>query len=146
MYIHPAIRIYREGVFEKLSKKLKIKFFWSEDMSKDNGHIYEEVTRILKSTNIDYIQAKELHSISIDNFSLDLLRLPFQGYKVFIFSNITGTPYLMLALFVRLMRKKIILFDELWRYPKEVNKYKLMPSDILYAKKKVLNMGLRNDK
>ena len=124
IYIHPAIRIYREGIFEKLSKKLNIKFFWSEDMSKDNGHIKEEVDRILEDTNIKYIQAKELHSIPIDNFSLDLLKLPFQGYKVFIFSNITGVPYLLLTPLLKLMGKKIILFDELWRYPKEVNKYK----------------------
>ncbi len=124
IYIHPAIRIYREGIFEKLSKKLNIKFFWSEDMSKDNGHIKEEVDRILEDTNIKYIQAKELHSIPIDNFSLDLLKLPFQGYKVFIFSNITGVPFLLLAPLLKLMGKKIIIFDELWRYPKEVNKYK----------------------
>lgn len=124
IYIHPAIRIYREGIFEKLSRKLNIKFFWSEDMSKNNDHISEEVNRILESTNIDYIQAKEIHSLPIDNFSLDLLKLPFKGYKVYIFSNITGVPYLLLAPFLRLMGKKIILFDELWKYPKEVNKYK----------------------
>jgi glycosyltransferase involved in cell wall biosynthesis len=124
IYIHPAIRIYRKGIFEKLSKELQIKFFWSEDMSKDNGHIKEEVDRILENTNIEYIQAKELHSISIDNFSIDLLKLPFQGYKVFIFSNIIGVPYLLLAPILKLMGKRIIIFDELWRYPKEVNKYK----------------------
>ncbi len=124
IYIHPAIRTYRVGIFEKLSIKLKTKFFWSEDMSKDNGHINEEVKRILENTKIEYIQAKELHSIPVDNFSLDLLKLPFQGYKVFIFSNITGVPYLLLTPLVKLMGKKIIIFDELWRYPKEVNKYK----------------------
>lgn len=124
IYIHPAIRTYREGIFEKLSKKLQIKFFWSEDMSKDNAHVKEEVDRILKNTNIEYTQAKELHSIPIDNFSIDLLKLPFKGYKIFIFSNITGVPYLLLAPLLKLMRKKIIVFDELWRYPKEIYKYK----------------------
>ncbi|MDY0314374.1 MAG: glycosyltransferase family 4 protein [Arcobacteraceae bacterium] len=124
IYIHPAIRIYRERIFEKLSKKLNIKFFWSEDMSKDNGHINEEVDRILENTNISYIQAKEIYSIPIDNFSVDLLKLPFQGYKVYIFSNITGVPYLLLAPILKIMGKRIIVFDELWRYPKEVNKYK----------------------
>lgn len=124
IYIHPTIRIYRKGIFEKLFKKLNIKFFWSEDMSKDNGHIREEVERILQNTNIDYIQANELHSIPLDNFSFDLLKLPFQCYKVFIFSNIIGVPYLLLAPLLKLMGKRIIVFDELWRYPKEVNKYK----------------------
>lgn len=124
LYIHPAIRTYRVGIFEKLSQKLNIDFFWSEDMSKDNGHIYEEVKRILKNTDIKYIQAKELHNFPIDNFSWGLFKLPFLGYKVYIFSNITGVPYLILAPILKLFGKKIILFDELWRYPKEVNKYK----------------------
>ncbi|MDN5102200.1 glycosyltransferase family 4 protein [Aliarcobacter butzleri] len=123
IYIHPAIRTYRVGIFERLSEKLNIRFFWS-GVSKPGTHISEEINRILKSTHIDYTQAKELHSIPIDNFSLDLLKLPFQGYKVFIFSNITGVPYLLLTPLLKLMGKKIILFDELWRYPKEINKYK----------------------
>lgn len=123
IYIHPAIRTYRVGIFERLSEKMNITFSWS-GVSKPGTHISEEINRILEDTNIEYIQAKELRSFPIDNFSVDLLKLPFQGYKVFIFSNITGVPYLLLAPFLRLMGKKIILFDELWRYPKEVNKYK----------------------
>jgi len=123
IYIHPAIRTYRVGIFERLSEKLNVRFFWS-GISKPGTHISEEINRILKNTNINYIQAKELDSIPMDNFSLDLLKLPFQGYKVFIFSNITGVPYLLLAPLLKLMGKKIIIFDELWRYPKEINKYK----------------------
>jgi glycosyltransferase involved in cell wall biosynthesis len=123
IYIHPAIRTYRAGIFELLANKLNIDFFWS-GVSKSNSHISEEIKRILKNTNINYTQAKEIHNLPIDNFSLDLLKLPFQGYKVYIFSNITSVPYLILAPFLRLMGKRIIVFDELWRYPKEVNKYK----------------------
>ena len=123
IYIHPAIRTYRVGIFERISEKLNVKFFWS-GVSKPGTHISEEINKILENTNIDYIQSKELHSFPIDNFSVDLLKLPFQGYKVFIFSNITGVPYLLLALLLKLIGKKIIIFDELWRYPKEVNKYK----------------------
>lgn len=123
IYIHPAIRTYRLGIFNRLSEKLNVNFFWS-GVSKPGTHISEEINRILKNTNINYIQAKELDSIPMDNFSLDLLKLPFQGYKVFIFSNITGVPYLLLAPLLKLMGKKIIIFDELWRYPKEINKYK----------------------
>lgn len=123
LYIHPAIRTYRVGIFELLSTKLNVKFFWS-GKSKEISHISEEINRILKNTNINYTQAKEIHNLPIDNFSLDLLKLPFQGYKVYIFSNITSVPYLILAPFLRLMGKRIIVFDELWRYPKEVNKYK----------------------
>lgn len=122
IYIHPAIRTYRVGIFERLSKKLDVEFFWS-GVSKSGTHISEEINRILDTTEIKYIQGNEFHNFPIDNFSLDLLKLPFQGYKVFIFSNITGVPYLLLAPLLKLMGKKIILFDELWRYPKEVNKY-----------------------
>jgi glycosyltransferase involved in cell wall biosynthesis len=123
IYIHPAIRTYRAGIFELLANKLNIDFFWS-GKSKEISHISEEINRILKNTNINYTQATEIHNLPIDNFSLDLLKLPFQGYKVYIFSNITGVPYLFLAPILKLMGNKIILFDELWRYPKEVNKYK----------------------
>lgn len=123
VYIHPAIRTYRVGIFERLSEKFNIKFFWT-GKAKEDSHISEEIFRILKNTDIDYIQGNELHSLPLDNFSLDLLKLPFQSYKVYIFSNITGVPYLILAPLLRLFGKKIILFDELWKYPKEVNKYK----------------------
>lgn len=127
IYLHPAIRNYRVSLFLKLFDALDINFLWTTlpkaglNCSK---HEEEEINRILKNANIEYIQAKELHSIPIDNFSLDLLKLPFKGHKVFIFSNIIGVPYLLLAPLIKLMGKKIILFDELWRYPKEVNKYK----------------------
>ncbi|MDD2698666.1 MAG: glycosyltransferase family 4 protein [Arcobacteraceae bacterium] len=123
IYIHPAIRTYRVTIFEKLSKNLNIDFFWS-GISKKKSHVSEEIERILQVTPIQYTQGKELHKLPIDNFSWGLLKLPFLDYKVYIFSNITSTPYLLLAPILKLMGKKIILFDELWRYPIEVNKYK----------------------
>ncbi|HIP13068.1 MAG TPA: glycosyltransferase [Arcobacter sp.] len=139
LYIHPAIRTYRVGIFECLSKKLNIKFFWSEDMSKSNNHIFEEVNRILKTTDIKYTQAKEIHSFPIDNFSWGLFKLPFQGYKIYIFSNITGVPYLLLAPILKIFGKKIILFDELWKYPIEVNKYKKIYPYIKFLSKYCLD-------
>jgi len=122
LYIHPAIRTYRVGIFEILSKTLNVDFFWS-GKSKPGTYVSEEIDRILDKTTIGYTQANELHNLPIDNFSWGLFKLPFQGYKVYIFSNITSVPYLLLAPFLRLLGKKIILFDELWRYPKEVKKY-----------------------
>ena len=74
IYIHPAIRTYRIGIFKRMSEKLNAIFFWS-GKAKENSHISEEINRILEDTNIEYIQAKELHSIPIDNFSFDLLKL-----------------------------------------------------------------------
>jgi glycosyltransferase involved in cell wall biosynthesis len=139
LYIHPAIRIYRVGIFEKLAQKLNVEFLWSEDMSKNNNHIFEEVNRILKNTNIKYTQAKEIHKFPVNDFSWTLFKLPFQGYKVYIFSNITGVPYLLLAPFLKLFGKKIILFDELWKYPIEVNKYKKIYPYIRFLSKYCLD-------
>ncbi len=123
IYIHPAIRTYRVAIFELLSRKLNVEFFWS-GKAISNSHISEEINRILQKTDIKYIQANELHNIPLDNFSWVLLKLPFMRYKVYIFSNITSVPYLLLAPILKLFGKKIILFDELWKYPIEVNKYK----------------------
>lgn len=127
IYLHPAIRNYRVTLFLKLFNVLNIGFLWTTFPKAGincSKHEEEEINKIMQKIDINYTQAKELHSIPIDNFSIDLLKLPFQGYKVFIFSNITGVPYLLLAPLLKLMGKKIIVFDELWRYPKEINKYK----------------------
>jgi len=126
IYIHPAIRTYRIGIFELLYRKLDISFFWSTKANPPfncSYHESEEINRILDNTDIQYTQAKEVHNFPMDNFSLDLLKLPFQSYKIYIFSNITSVPYLLFAPLLRLFGKKIVLFDELWRYPKEVKKY-----------------------
>lgn len=127
IYIHPAIRTYRLGLFEKLSNNLGIFFCWSTKVNPPfncSYHESEEIDRILKDTDIKYVEATEFHNIPINNFSFDLFKLPFLNYKVYIFSNITSVPYLVLAPILKLLGKKIILFDELWKYPIEVNKYK----------------------
>ncbi len=138
LYIHPATRTYRVSIFELLSKKLGVEFFWS-GKSKSGTHISEEINRILQDTDIKYTQAKELHNFPIDNFSWQLFKLPFQGYKIYIFSNITGVPYLLLAPLLKLFDKKIILFDELWKYPIEVNKYKKIYPYIKFLSKYCLD-------
>jgi glycosyltransferase involved in cell wall biosynthesis len=125
LYIHPAVRAYRVDIFELLSKKLNVDFFWSSGFKSGSHmtHRNEEIERVLENTDFRYVQAKELNSLPIDNFSWELFKLPFKGYKVYIFSNITSVPYLLLSPFLRLFGKKIILFDELWRYPIEIRKY-----------------------
>jgi len=138
LYIHPAIRTYRLKIFELLFEKLGVEFFWS-GKSKEGTYIYEEVQTILKKTNIKYRQSKEMKNISIDNFSLSLLLIPFQGYKIYIFSNITSVPFLLLAPFLKIIGKKIILFDELWRYPYEVKKYKKIYSYVKFLSKYCLD-------
>jgi glycosyltransferase involved in cell wall biosynthesis len=125
LYIHPAIRTYRVGIFDLLSSKLHVDFFWS-GQSKPGSYVSKEVETILHETNIKYIQAKESKSFPVDNFSFCLLKLPFSKYDTFIFSNITSVPFLLLAPILKVMGKKIIIFDELWRYPHEIFKYKVI--------------------
>ena len=84
VYIHPAVRNYRVGIFNLLSKKLHVKFFWSGE-SKPGTYVSDEVKRILQSTNVEYKQSKELKSFPLDNFSLCLLKLPFSQYDTFNF-------------------------------------------------------------
>ncbi len=124
LYTHPAIRIYRLGIFEMLYKKLGIIFFWSEDYNKHNKHINEEIDRILKNTDIKYIQAKDFSKLPINGFSLSLFKLPFMGYQFYIFSSIVSVPSIILIPILKILRKKVIVFDELWRYPIEVKKYR----------------------
>jgi len=141
LYIHPAIRSYRIDIFELLSKKLNVDFFWSSG-SKPGAqmiHRNEEIKRILNKTEINYSQAKELKILSIDNFSWELFKLPFKSYKVYIFSNITSVPYLLLSPILRVFRKKIILFDELWRYPIEIGKYKYIYPYVRFLSKYCLD-------
>ncbi len=125
VYIHPAIRIYRLAIFKQLSQKLNVNFFWSEKPKK-KSRISFEVDHILKHTDISYTQAKPWQKLPVNGLSWDLLKLPFKSYHIYIFSNITSAPYLFLSPILRILGKKIIVFDELWRYPKEVKKYQII--------------------
>lgn len=138
IYIHPAIRVYRVGIFEKLYQKLDIEFFWS-GKPKYKSHISDEVCNILKNTKIKYIQANEFHKLPIDGFSLNLFKLPFMGYKFYIFSGIVSIPSIILIPILKILRKKVIVFDELWRYPKEVKKYRIVYPYVKFLSKYCLD-------
>ena len=87
LYIHPAIRTYRVGIFDILAKKLNITFFWSTKacpLFNSNYHEYEEIQRILDDVDINSTQARELQNLN-RQLSFDLLKLPFYGYNVYIF-------------------------------------------------------------
>ena len=125
LYIHIGVRIYRIGIFELLAKKLGVDFFWTEKINVKN-YVSEEIERLLKTTNIQYIQAHEIKNLPVDSFSFDLFKLPFLKYDVYIFTNIVSVPFLLIAPIVKLFGKKVIVFDELWRYPIEIGKYRLI--------------------
>lgn len=141
LYVHPAIRNYRKGLFELLSEK-GVDFFWSASPKKQEvgkSHSYDEIMSILTDTPIRYRQAKDIHWLPIDNFSWDLFKIPFSNYDVVIFSNITSVPFLLLAPLLRLKKIKIIIFDELWRYPYEVSKYRKIYKYVRFLSKHCLN-------
>ena len=138
IYIHPAIRKYRVHIFQKLHRELNVDFFWS-GRPKVTSHVSQEIDDILQNTDISYIQANEIHSLPFDNFSFELLKLPFQKYKVYIFSNITSVPFLLLAPILKILGKRIVVFDELWRYPIEVRKYRVIYPYVKFIAKTCIN-------
>ena len=127
VYIHPAIRSYRLGMFEKLHNNFTIDFFWSEVTNSDpNIHIAEETSSILAVRELSSFQGKELGFLPIRGFSFSLLSLPFKNYNIYVFSNITSIPFLLLAPVLGILGKKVIIFDEMWRYPIEIRKYRII--------------------
>jgi len=135
LFIHPAIRSYRSKLFELLSNKFDITFFWS-GQSLNGSFVEKEVNSLLKNSNLNYIQARELNFLPFDNFSIELLLLPFKNYNVYIFSSVLSVPFLLLAPLLRLLGKKIIVFDELWIYPHKINKYKIIYPYVKFLLKK----------
>lgn len=141
LYLHPAIRNYRRELFERLSRA-GVTFFWSASPRVgENGksHSFDEINSILKETDISYHQANDLHSLPIDGFSFDLFKLPFSGYKVLVFSNIVSVPFLLISPLAKIMGKKIVVFDELWRYPKEIKKYRFLHRYVKFLVKYCVN-------
>lgn len=127
IFLHPAIRLYRVLLFNKLNNKLKVLFYWTalpNARFNCSSHEEREISSILNNSNIDYIQAKEFRMMPIANLSWGLFKLPFMGYNIYIFSGIVSIPSIILIPILKILRKKIIVFDELWRYPKEVSKYR----------------------
>ncbi|WP_066015300.1 glycosyltransferase family 4 protein [Endozoicomonas atrinae] len=112
-FLHPAIRSYRTELFERLSKH-NVEFLFTSINSLDTP-AGTETESILKTTTIKFYQCKEIEFGGKKNFSFDLWRV-FRYQKV-IFSCATSIPFLLLSLPLHMFGKRIILFDELWKYP-----------------------------
>jgi len=126
LYLHTGLRNYRLELFNLLSKELEIDFFWTENLDFQEKHIIEEKKRILKDVNFIYYQSNEFKKFLFTGFSWDLFKLPFLKYKIYILTSSVSIPFLILTPILKLFNKKVILFDELWRYPKERLKYKII--------------------
>ncbi|MDZ7817297.1 MAG: glycosyltransferase [Aliarcobacter sp.] len=126
LYLHTGLRNYRLELFNLLAKELEMDFFWTQNLDFQEKHVAEEAKRMLKDVNFVYYQANEFKEFLFTSFSWDLFKLPFLKYKVYILTSSVSIPFLILAPILKLFNKKIIVFDELWRYPKERLKYKII--------------------
>jgi glycosyltransferase involved in cell wall biosynthesis len=113
IFLHPAVRNYREPWFTKLSEH-NIDFLFTSINSVETPAGLE-TQEILKEIEFNYIQAKETILFGKKNFSWELLKV--FRYDAIIFSGITSIPFLLLAIPLFLVRKKVLIFDELWVYP-----------------------------
>lgn len=124
LYVHPAIRDYREPLFHRLGANgFEFLFTFINPIGTHTG---KSTRQILERFPYHFRQARELKKLPVSNFSLDLLHA--FRYQVIVFSCLTSIPFLLLALPLRLLGKKILLFDETWRYQHEIGMYRrLLP-------------------
>jgi glycosyltransferase involved in cell wall biosynthesis len=132
LYVHPAIRDYREPLFRRLGEA-GFHFLFTY-INPINTHAGKSTRQILASFPYRFYQARELKKLPVSNFSLDLLQV--FRYQVVVFSSLTSIPFMLLALPLRILGKKILLFDETWRYQNEVKSYRLMRPWIAFLVKR----------
>jgi len=123
VFVHPAIRDYRAAIFHKLGKA-GFHFFFSF-INPSGTHAGENTRQELERFPYPYFQARELRA-PVHNISFDLIRI--FRYDLVIFSCLTSVPFLLLATPLKLLGKRVLLFDETWRYQYEVGRYRrLLP-------------------
>ncbi|WP_257293424.1 glycosyltransferase family 4 protein [Endozoicomonas sp. YOMI1] len=133
IFLHPAIRTYRVELFERLSK-YGVEFLFTSINSLDTP-AGVETESILNTTAIKYHQCKEISLFGKKNFSFDLFRV--FKYQTVVFSCATSIPFLLLSLPLHILGKRIILFDELWKYPDQKVYHLLRPLVRFLVKKTV---------
>ncbi len=122
LYVHPAIRDYREPLFRKLGDS-GFHFLFTF-INPSNTHAGQTTQEILAVFPYPYRQAHEIKSLPFSNFSFDILRV--FRYQAVIFSGLTSLPFLLTALPLQLLGRRILLFDETWKYQNEIRIYRLM--------------------
>ncbi len=120
LFVHPAIRIYHEPLFNRLGA-YGVEFLFSA-VNAPQTHMGIETAQVLARFTHPYRQAKEIQRLPFGNLSFDLWRV--FRYDVVMFSFLTSIPFLLCALPLKLLGKKVVLFDETWRYPYDVKRYK----------------------
>ena len=122
VFVHPAIRVYRAPLLERLAtRNIECLFTSINEITTIAGI---ETQRLLQEVEIKYFQCREIPFFGKRYFSLDLWRV--FKYDVVIFSCATSIPFLLLALLLKVAGKRVLLFDELWRYPENITSYDLI--------------------
>jgi glycosyltransferase involved in cell wall biosynthesis len=120
LFVHPAIRIYHEPLFNRLGAH-GVAFLFSA-INPPQTHMGIETAQVLSRFRYPYRQAREIQGLPFGNLSWDLWTV--FRYDVVMFSFLTSIPFLLCALPLKLLGKKVVLFDETWRYPYDVKRYK----------------------
>lgn len=132
LFIHPMVRVYRRKLFEMLAHKLNCTFLLTEtafikDPTWGTSHMRNEAVGIIKETPQSYLVSNQLLYKYLNNFSFDIFKQAFNNkHSIVIYSCMTSVPFVLTSIIARLTGKKIIIFDELWRYPYELPKYKIL--------------------
>ena len=134
IFLHPAIRTYRVELFERLSC-YNVSFLFTS-VNDRKTHAGKETNDILEDTKIQFFQCKEIKIAGKRNFSFDLWRV-FKYEKV-IFSCATSIPFILLSLPLHLLGRRIILFDEMWKYP-DKRIYSILRPIIRFLVRKTVN-------
>jgi glycosyltransferase involved in cell wall biosynthesis len=120
LFVHPAIRVYREELFRRLGAD-GMEFLWTT-INSGTPHAQHEVESILRAFPYANHQAREWKFLPFSNFSPDLSRI--LSYDVVVFSGLTSVPFVAFAPLLHALRRKVLLFDELWGYPHGVPIYR----------------------
>jgi|UPI00048B2232 glycosyltransferase involved in cell wall biosynthesis len=134
IFLHPAIRSYRVELFERLSRH-GVEFLFTS-INSENTPAGVETANILNKTPIKFHQCNEIEIGGKKNFSFDLWRV--FKYDTVIFSCATSIPFLLLSLPLNLFGRRVVLFDELWKYPENNKIYNFLRPIIRFLVRKTV--------
>lgn len=97
-------------------------------------HEKEDIKRSIKSANYEAILSKKhLFSKYLNNMPIDFLPFIWTS-KVIIFSSYFSPLFLILSPILRILNKKVILYEEIWIYPRTFKHRYLLKIIRLYLK------------
>ena len=118
VFIHYAMRSYRSELFEELSTELNVDFIFTGCATPHNNVCKEVHLELSKCKNLKYTILPQHNWLPFNGFNFKLFKIPF-NYTTIIFSSTLSAPFLILSLFCKIFRMKILVFDELHEWPKK---------------------------